>query len=340
MNRPENKLSFFQEVENIPANIYYHYTSLDALFNIVNSKTFRLTSLRSSNDKKELFYNIERFLADLNTVCEHEKDENTKRCFRRLIMSVENNRAKFDKECKARHTPYALCLSKKRDNLTHWDRYATNCTGVCIGFNIAAFDVLYRRTGNYIFGTGLFDIEETLYTQEMILQCIRNMTVRLINVLGESTKAHPRINPITIIDNGGFVYMIAVYQRVMKFAKNSSFVDEDEIRLYYETEAIQGTLKLINSMAKDLDKAGEINFEKLFLDFVKNLGIEEEQFMMSRAGIRSYHNLCLEEIWGSGLIPEILLGPMCVQNRKELDRFLRSNGLGDTKVSVSKVPIR
>lgn len=340
MNILENKLDYFQKVEGIAPRIYYHYTSLDALFNIVNSKTFRLTSLRSSNDRKELFYNIERFLADLNTVCENEKDNNTKRCFRRLIKSVENNRAKFDKECKARHTPYALCLSKKRDNLTHWDRYAANCTGVCIGFNGAAFDVLYRRTGNYIFGTGLFDIEETLYTQEAILRCIRNMTVRLINALAESTEEHPQIDPITIIDNGGFVYMVAVYQRVMKFAKNSSFVDEDEIRLYYETEAIQSTRKIIKSMAKDLDKEGEIDFEKLFLDFVKVLDIEEERFMMSRAGIRSYHNLCLEEIWGSGLIPEIILGPMCVQNRKEMERFLRSNGLGDTKVSVSKVPIR
>lgn len=340
MKKSENKLEYFQRVEGNMPQVYYHYTSLDALFNIVNSKTFRLTSLRSSNDRKELFYNVERFLSDLNTVCENEKDANTKRCFRRLIKSVENNRTKFDKECKSRHTPYALCLSKKRDNLTHWDRYAANCTGVCIGFNVAAFDVLYRRTGNYIFGTGLFDIEETLYTQEMILRCIRNMTVRLINALAESTEVHPQIDPITIIDNGGFVYMVAVFQRVMKFAKNSSFVDEDEIRLYYETEAIQGTLKLIKSMAKDLDEEGEIDFEKLFLDFVKALDIEEERFMMSRAGIRSYHNLCLEEIWGSGLIPEIILGPMCVQNRKEIARFLRSNGLGDTKVSVSKVPIR
>ena len=93
-------------------------------------------------------------------------------------------------------------------------------------------------------------------------------------------------------------------------------------------------------MAKELDEDGEIGFEKLFLDFVAKLEIEKEHFMMSRAGIRSFHNLCLEEIWGSGLIPEIILGPMCVQNRKELERFLRSNGLGDTKVSVSKVPIR
>lgn len=233
-----------------------------------------------------------------------------------------------------------MCLSKRRDNLTHWDRYAANCTGVCIGFNVTALDVLYRRTGNYIFGTGLFDIEETLYTQDMILRCIRNTTVRLINALLGSEEDNPRPNPIITIDNSGYMYMVAVYQRVMKFAKNNSFVDEDEIRLYFEAESFPETVRIIKSMEEDLAELEDCDYEQKFNDLANALQLRKEYFMMSRTGIRSYHNLCLEEVWGSGLIPEIILGPMCVQNRKELDRFLRSNGLGDTKVSVSKVPIR
>ena len=43
---------------------------------------------------------------------------------------------------------------------------------------------------------------------------------------------------------------------------------------------------------------------------------------------------------GSGTIPEIILGPMCIQNRKELKYFLKANGLEGTKISVSSVPIR
>ena len=339
MNRPENKLDYIRDIEEIEPRIYYHYTSLDALFNIVNNKTFRLTSLRSSNDRKELFYDVDRFLTDLNVVYESEHDANTKRCFKRLMQSVKNNRARFDKECKRRHTPYALCLAKKRDNLTHWDRYAANCTGVCIGFNVSALDVLYRRTENYVFGTGLFDISETLYTQEKILRYIRNSTVQFVNTLVKS-KDNPEIDPAEVIDKSGFVFLIAIYQRVMKFAKDGSFVDEDEVRLYHETESIKETLKLAKSIGEDLKGTVNMEFDTLLLGLVSELKIEEEHFMMSRAGIRSYHNLCLEEIWGSGLIPEIILGPMCIQNRKELDRFLRSNGLSDTKVSVSKVPIR
>lgn len=340
MNRPENKLEYFQKVEQIPQKTYYHYTSLDSLFHIVDSKTFRLTSLSSSNDRQELFYDVNRFITDFDYVCENEVDKNAKLCFQRLIKSYENNKKSFEKECKAKHTPYALCFSKKRDNLTHWDRYAANCTGVCIGFNINALNILYRRTNNYIFGMGLFDVAETLYTPETIHQHIRNKTIEYINMLSKATGKEPQIDLTTVIDKGGFVYLVAVYQSVMKFAKNSSFIDEDEIRLYHETESVADTLRIIRSTKKDLKEFQEIDYENEFNKLVDEIKIREENFMMTKNGIRSFRNLCLDSIWGSGVIPEIILGPMCVQNRKELERFLRSNGLGDTKVSVSKVPIR
>lgn len=121
----------------------------------------------------QLFYDADHFLADLNTVCESEKDANTKRCFQRFIQSIEGNKLWFYKECKSKRTPYALCLSKRRDNLTYWGRYAATCTGICLAVNVSTLDVLYRRTPNYIFGPSLFDMEETLYTQESICKRIR-----------------------------------------------------------------------------------------------------------------------------------------------------------------------
>ena len=34
-------------------NIYYHYTSVEALYNIVKTRTFWLVNSKSSNDKTE-----------------------------------------------------------------------------------------------------------------------------------------------------------------------------------------------------------------------------------------------------------------------------------------------
>ena len=61
---------------------------------------------------------------------------------------------------------------------------------------------------------------------------------------------------------------------------------------------------------------------------------------LSRYGIRSYIDLTLKEIWGSGLITEIILGPLCIQNKKELKKFINEFGLKGTKITVSNVPIR
>ena len=59
MNMKNNDdLKCFENILKIPAKIYYHYTSLEALYSIIKTRSFRLMNLSSSNDKKELFYKI------------------------------------------------------------------------------------------------------------------------------------------------------------------------------------------------------------------------------------------------------------------------------------------
>ena len=158
MNVFYNKMKYFEETEKIPAQIFYHYTSLEALYNIVSSKTFRLTSLKSSNDAKELYYKPENFINDFKKIIDKENDEITKRCFQLIKESIELHEEEFIKCCKEKTYPYALCLSEKRDNLTHWDRYASSCKGVCIGINVSALQVLMQRLAITAFGIGIYDV--------------------------------------------------------------------------------------------------------------------------------------------------------------------------------------
>lgn len=143
-----------------------------------------------------------------------------------------------------------------------------------------------------------------------------------------------------IIRENGYIYAAAAYLMLMRFSKHSSFVDEDEVRLYHDSASKKSTLRLIDSMASDLEPELLKNLRKNFLNLIKQFHLEEEKFCVTKSGIRSYRELYLGEIWGSGTIPEIVLGPMCIQNRNELQRFLKANGLEGTKVSISKVPIR
>ena len=334
-----NRMKYFEKVEKIPAEIYYHYTSLDALYSIVTSQTFRLTSLKSSNDKKELYYKSETFLEDFERVCNKELDKNTKQCFELVKESLEVHRAEFMKICKEKSYPYALCLSEKKDNLTHWDRYAAQCTGVCIGFNVSALKILMQRMAITAFGIGVYDIGKVLYSSEQKERFIRMAMVTLFNTLGRK-EILDRCNILEVIKRNGFTYAASAYMQCAKFAKNDSFVDEDEVRLYHGTESIKGTLHLIDLMENDIEPELYLNLKKHLKEFVELLHLNEERFCVSSRGIRSYKELCLKEVWGEGTIPEIILGPMCVQNKNELRRFLNANGLNGTKIAVSGVPIR
>lgn len=340
MNRMENRMQYFENVEKVKPQVYYHYTSLDALFNIIYNKSLWLTSLKSSNDKKELFYTVDDFIRDFETLCETEKSEHIRECFEFLICNARSKIDKMKKECTSKRKPYALCLSDKRDNLTHWDRYATSSTGVCIGINVAALDVLYSRMATAGFGSSLFNVGKALYTEEDILDFISRATIRNMNILIDVAKGQPKEILIKLFTRYGYAFMVGICQNIMRFAKNTSFIDEGEVRFYFDEQSISEARALIDGMADyasaDLCAKIRSNFDRL----VDKIRIEPEKFFLSKSGIRSYHSLYLEEIWGPGLITEIILGPMCVQNRNELVRFLSENGLSGTKVSVSKVPLR
>lgn len=340
MNEFYNKMKYFENTEQIPAEIYYHYTTLDVLYSIVTSKAFRLTSLKSSNDKSELYYKPGDFLSDYLNVCSNEKDINTKKYLELIGDSIKFNENSFLKECSQRTFPYALCLSEKKDNLTHWDRYASKCTGICIGVNVSSLKIHMQRMSITAFGVGLYDIGKVFYSFEEKEKYIRNVIVNIINILLNG-KDRMEYNDIQeIIRKSGYIYAASACKQLMQFSKNSSFVDEDEIRLYHDNISIKSTLRLIDSMAIDLGPELYKNTKKNFKDLTNQLHLGEEKFCMTRSGIRSYKELYLEEVWGSGTIPEIILGPMCIQNRNELSIFLNANGLEGTKITVSKVPIR
>ena len=245
MNRYENRMKFFEEVEGIKPQIYYHYTSLEVLYNIVSSKTLWLTSLKSSNDKKELFYTVDDFLRDFEIVCETEKTESIKKCFYALMRNIDENIVLFKKVCDIKSKPYALCLSDKKDNLTHWDRYAASSAGVCIGINVAALNVLYSRTGNDVFGSSLFDIGKALYTEEDIHHYIRRETIGRMKSLFDIMRGKSNEEIIKRITTYGYTLILGVCQNVMRFAKNTSFIDEGEVRMYFDKQSISDTKTLI-----------------------------------------------------------------------------------------------
>ncbi len=56
--------------------IFYHYTSIDALYNIVSNRTFWLANAKSSNDKTEGNFSLEEFETLLKDAYEKNGNSN------------------------------------------------------------------------------------------------------------------------------------------------------------------------------------------------------------------------------------------------------------------------
>lgn len=334
MNEFYNKLKYFVEPE-----IYYHYTSLDALFSIIKHQTFRLTNLNSSNDLKELSYDYKEFINEIKTLIAEEKNDTEKEILDYYLKWINSDIKKFKNRCSVKDDIYALCLSSKKDNLTHWDRYADNCKGLCIAINMGAFKVYAKRMNNMVFGKNLLSHGKVSYEGSIRRKRIKKQIFGYINYIVQEKEFTKELK-ISLIQHNAVDQCAAIYLGERIFTKNASFVDEDEVRMYYQENTIKEHLKLLNSMKNDIPKELYINTKKSYSEMVEKYNLNKSDFYFSRYGIRSYIDLALEHIWGSGLITEIILGPLCVQNKKELKKFINDYGLKGTKISVSNVPIR
>ncbi len=333
MTNNRNSMKCFEETEKVEREVYYHYTSVSSLYNIISSKTFWLTNLKSSNDKKELSYSLSQFKRDLNEAIEMEDDEETKH---RLSLA-QKGFEQLPKISMSRSEAYALSLCNKKDDLTHWDRYAGNCSGVAIAINVAALKVYYFRKNLFVFANDLLPVKGIYYSEKDRQNDILNNLREFLSIFNRKTEGTNNDDK-----RGEHIlprYIYSTYYNIRNYVKMDAFIDEDEIRLLFRPESIKSIESLIASVADCFsDKGYSIGLE--YSQMIEEMGLEKRYFALFKNGIRSYRKLCLSEVWGNGLIPEIILGPMCTQDKKELRAFLDSCGLKCTKIVESKVPIR
>ena len=60
-----------------------------------------------------------------------------------------------------------------------------------------------------------------------------------------------------------------------------------------------------------------------------------KKFYFSKGLIKSRYSIALNDVWGDDLIDEVVIGPLCNQDKRELKDFLASCGLRNVVVSES-----
>lgn len=298
--------------------VLYHYTSIDALYNIVSSKTFWLANAKSSNDKTENALSIKKFKSILEEISYVITNKTIKNAIEDFVKYDDKSWPNEDNKF------YILSLTNKRDNLAHWDRYSDRRCGASIGIK----STLLQKIDNIFhskFRGDMLKQYDVIYSNN---KCIK-ATKKEINIYLQRLK-HECIDDAYIMNAHMFIFIYAMYIKNMSLMKHVKFSDEFENRIVLH-ESILKYFK--NSPSFKMIK------DPLF-SLIKSLDIEETYFAPIRGEIRSLHHLCLKDIWGSDLIPEIMLGPNCPQSKDELRYFLDEHGLKDTKITESEIPIR
>lgn len=324
----------FRESLGIKDNIVYHYCSLDSLLGIVTSKSLWLTSLQSTNDKKELTVS-KRILDNILQEAINSQENSKLKLYLEKILNTPQ-----DKEYKKFHQSikyFGLSCVSQKDSLTHWDRYGSHGTGVCIGINLAILDNYFDVClyGNK-FRTWLTH-ERIVYSKKEQEELIMNLLYSKINSFGE----------LAVLENLPHIYSIIYYSildYITPLFKDEGFRDENEYRIVFQEKQGEDEAKYYKKISNQMGEKSEL-FKNLSNNMFKvleelNLLCINKKYAKISDIIRGYYALNLEPVWSDTLIPEVVIGPKCFQNKQELKGFFKSNGLYRTDIEISKIPMR
>ncbi|HML35730.1 DUF2971 domain-containing protein [Sporomusa sphaeroides] len=344
-----NKMTKEQELRKqlgFEEEIFYHYCSLEALYGIITSKSFWLTSLNSTNDSKEL--KVGQTILDnaLQELIIKEEDLQYKKLLEKIANAPRDVEYKKLRKNKNRHY-YGASFVNNRDSLTHWERYGNNGFGVCIAFNIWMLQ-------NYFMYKSLPDIcrtwlwhDKVIYNGQQQKEHIKTIIRSKINGMIKGARTYNyevNMDKMLTIPNMCNVLYYTTLAQVRPTFKHLGFSDEHEYRLVFEEgEAEENAQYLCKIASRGENENGFLDLSERIKIVIDELGLAQEKRKHTMLGksIRSYYALNLEPIWGGdALIPEIILGPRCYQNKRELEVFIKCNSLFGTKVRTSVIPIR
>lgn len=255
--------------------IYYHYTSIESFWKIIESQTLRATQACFSNDKEEINKGI-------NVVKKISKS-----LFSNLSSDLKNLNKSIEQElidC------YIVCFCKNNDVLSQWRAYCKN-EGVCLGL---AFDntnyPIYYSDDNigkipqlhpvYYFqekGTKNITKEYNFISYKSLLQIVKK---RLNVVPDNETKKQLLLSLIPYIKDSGFFeeneYRLLIINKPTVYSTEKDF-ELDNCVYYSDDEKNKKPYIILNfkkkTDAEENPKDKEISFKDAFLKLEQPLSI-------------------------------------------------------------------
>ena len=302
-------------------NILYHYCSADTFYEIIKSKSLRLSDITKSNDSQELKWVFTRFKEDfsLSYLYKYGRENNVE-VYKKVLEYADG----------IFQNSYVCCFSKDRDSLSQWRGYAADGTGLSLG--IDASSIYYTSTSSI----KLLKVEYDENTQkDFIAQNVAKLVSRDI---GEIT------------DQVIFDVLFELLEKATQY-KHHSFYTENEYRFIYTTSLGKGSLSYYYEKRSEANKNTNLAKKeekpsiKSYIDLCLNQGFSSEGLTLSPLSIRkdnlvSYYDLGFRRIKDT-FIREVIIGPKCKLDRDDILLFLHALGYDldamiDKGFSISK----
>jgi hypothetical protein len=275
----------------------YHYCSSKAFAKIIRSKKLWLTDMFSTNDKEE-----HRWLRKVaSEVIEAERQrpsrqwkETTTRLLRTLSIDIDEI-----------GEVYLACLSRRRDSIGQWCRYADDGQGFAIGFARA-----YMLAKQQELGERFIDIWDVKYSVEEHKQLVLDA----IEAAERERQESSRVLSEKEKDNCDGAFLNTFIRSIWNSAprcKHPAFEEEQEVRVV--CHAIWGRM--------DEDRKLDMGTRR------------------SRTGIARYYKLPLKAM-DLQPIKEVILGPKNTSRISHVVKLLEDRGYRSVGVFRSDVPYR
>lgn len=294
-------------------NKYFHYTSINTLYNIISNQELWFSNLRNSNDPNEVCLTCEQYNEYIDNLGINPYHGTP------LILSKN----------KVMGSPYGLSLTTLEDSLTQWERYGDNLKGIAIVFDVDYIQkFLYE---NYHFR---FYFDKMKYTEE-----------------DKKALIMKNVNSMPVFENYNWqhdwpffaLFFLIHFSEARALFKSKDFIDEKEYRLFFdpiEYKFYHETICLFDFGCAEKnvkESKEEYRYAKDVVHFLE----QDKKYALMRNGINSYLKLDLN-LFGKDkdkIIKEIKLGPKCMQDEDELLNFLSAHGYKPI-ITKSKINIR
>lgn len=221
--------------EQIP-EILYHYCSVDTFVKIVQNKTLRLSEIAKSNDSMECQWVQKKVVPDLlinkldRIIYEHRSllFKTRPETIKHRLLDLYQRSFGGDKGILSMMV-LAICFSERGDVLSQWRGYASDGTGVSIGFSTRPFTGMFKDKEDII-----FNLKKVIYDVE-----------RQQSEVGGAVDQFLRTIDIDELLNGNIVIngtneepLIPLFNMMAKSVlcsvtmKNTAFEEESEWRLF------------------------------------------------------------------------------------------------------------